>query len=314
MLLTVFIPAYNAMPYLPLAVDSILRQTYGEFKLLIIDDGSTDDTQEYLRSLNDSRVVALRQDNRGLGATANRGLELCDTLFCARMDADDISTPDRLALQMKLLIESPRIGMVGSQISYLADNRPVPALRFPTEHAGICQALLAGRFPLCNPTLLFRTDIARAMGGYRIAGYGEDLDFVLRFSELAEVSNIDRVLLYQRIHSNSASFRFSRHTTLGQRYAILCAAHRHKALPEPAFEDFLAHYEQTATPFGRALDWMEGWSAVQYRQYILDRARGMRLRAACRFAGAALCRPKAIVSRILGICASSHARRGAGSE
>ncbi len=309
-LLTVTIPAYNAMPYLPQAVESILGQTFKAFRLLIINDGSTDDTKEYLSSLTDSRVRVVHQENQGAGATARRALELCDTPFCARMDADDISLADRLAVQMDYLQTSPAVGMIGTQIAYLVDERITPALPFPTEHESIRQAFFARRFPLCNPTLLFRTDLAREAWQCRIPGYGEDIDFALRVSEATQVANTRQVLFYQRVHGRSATFRASRSCSTGVNYALHCANLRQKGLPEPS----LLEYTQSGGIIGahrRLIEWREALATVHYRKYIICRARRLPLRSAFHFGMAALCHPAATVSRIRRMVSCGCATRAA---
>ena len=81
----------NGMPYLPEAVDSIRRQTLAQWTFVIVDDGSTDGSAQYLDGLDDSRIRVLHTPNRGLGAALNRGLALCHTEFVARMDCDDVA-------------------------------------------------------------------------------------------------------------------------------------------------------------------------------------------------------------------------------
>ena len=304
MLLTVFIPTYNAMPHLPQAVASILRQSWTEFRLLIIDDGSTDGTGEYLRSIEDPRVGIVRQENRGAGATANRGLEMCETPFLARMDADDISDPERLALQMRAVLDTPAIGTIGTQISYLVDESLVPALPFPTADLWIRRALSRGRSPLCHSTLLFRTELARVAGGYRAKAFGEDIDFVMRLMDSTSAANLEAVLHYQRVHSGSGSFLSSRPVAVGRRYGLHCAALRRRHLPEPAFEEYLTCYNNRRLSLCRGVDYLEAWAAVQYRLHIIDRARGHKLRAASRLAAVAICRPDAVFSRITEVLGS----------
>jgi len=112
--LTVLLPVYNGMPYLPEAVDSVLAQTFADFRLLVLDDGSTDGTAAYLGGIDDPRVDVVHQENRGLGATLNRGIGLCETEYLARMDADDVACPDRLKLQVDYMERHPAVAMLGT--------------------------------------------------------------------------------------------------------------------------------------------------------------------------------------------------------
>src|SRR4051812_48654504 len=97
-LFTFGIPVFNGMPYLPETLESVWRQTNPHFKVLVIDDGSTDDSLQYLRSIKDSRLNVISQPNRGLPATLNRLLGEARTPWLVRLDADDTACPERLAL------------------------------------------------------------------------------------------------------------------------------------------------------------------------------------------------------------------------
>ena len=101
---TVLLPVYNAAPYLREAVDSVLAQTFTDYELLIINDGSTDDTANILASYKDERITIVTQQNIGLIATLNKGLSIAKGKYVARFDADDVCYPDRLKLQYDFLI------------------------------------------------------------------------------------------------------------------------------------------------------------------------------------------------------------------
>src|SRR2546423_279818 len=118
MILTVTLPVYNAMPYLQAAVESILGQTYSDFEFLIIDDGSSDGSADYLRSLRDPRVRLSVRENRGLGATLNELFRNSRTEYVARMDADDICEPRRLEKQMAFLRDHGNVVMLGTGIDF----------------------------------------------------------------------------------------------------------------------------------------------------------------------------------------------------
>src|SRR5271154_5570363 len=107
--LTVMMPVYNAMPYLPAAVNSILGQSLQDFKFQIIDDGSTDGSREYLEGLRDTRIRLDSQHHSGLQSVLNRSLELVETCLYARMDADDVAHPERLAIQCAFMRGHPEV-------------------------------------------------------------------------------------------------------------------------------------------------------------------------------------------------------------
>src|SRR3990172_2066353 len=111
--MTVLMPVYNGEPYLASAVESILGQSFADFEFLIIDDGSTDRSCEIVRGYADPRIRLLRNSsNRGVIATLNRGLEEAHGEYLARMDADDISLPDRLAQPGAVLDAHPEVGVL----------------------------------------------------------------------------------------------------------------------------------------------------------------------------------------------------------
>lgn len=117
--ITVLLPAYNAAPYIREAVDSVLNQTYTDFELLVINDGSTDNTLEILKSYTDPRLRIIDQQNMGLVKTLNKGLSLADSKWIARFDADDVCYPERLQQQMDFLESNPDYILVGSEADYM---------------------------------------------------------------------------------------------------------------------------------------------------------------------------------------------------
>src|SRR6185312_9442504 len=120
--ITVLMPAYNAGKYIREAVQSVLRQTYRDFELLIVNDGSTDDTLEIALSFTDPRVVVVNKEHKGIAAALNTGLKLATAPFIARFDADDICMPTRLETQFNFLQDHPDYVLVGSDAEYVLEN------------------------------------------------------------------------------------------------------------------------------------------------------------------------------------------------
>src|SRR5690606_10551481 len=117
--ISVLMPAYNAGSHIREAIESILQQTFTDFEFLIINDGSTDDTLEIIRSYDDARIRLVSRPNKGLIATLNEGMELAVTNYIARFDADDICVPTRLEEQYNFLQNNPDYILVGSDVNYL---------------------------------------------------------------------------------------------------------------------------------------------------------------------------------------------------
>jgi len=183
-LFTIGIPAYNAMPYLPEAVESALRQTYPNFELLIINDGSQDGSLEYLRSVDDSRLRIISQENRGLTATLNRMLAEARAPWLVRLDADDVASPKRLALVAEALERQPAAGMFYSHASHYGHMPAIAASRStkgtPAELRHLTRAgyLLS----IVHSSVVLNVARTRALGGYRFDLHVEDLDLWWRMA------------------------------------------------------------------------------------------------------------------------------------
>src|ERR1039458_3032292 len=119
-LVSVVMAVRNGMPYLTESIESILAQTMRDFEFIVINDGSTDETERYLGGLADSRLRIFSQANAGVGASANRGIALARGRYVARMDADDVSLPTRLERQVQFLRENPEVALVGTQFAFLS--------------------------------------------------------------------------------------------------------------------------------------------------------------------------------------------------
>jgi len=295
--LTVAMPVYNAMPYLPEAVQSILGQTLRDFRFLIVNDGSTDSSKEYLDSIDDPRVSVIHQENRGLGATLNRTLELCETEYYARMDADDVSHRERLARQLHHLQLHSAIGLLSTQIRFLVGRREIAGPPKPLRHREIGALLIRGVYAVCHPSVMMRVSVANAIGGYRIAGAGQDLDFFLRIHEASEVENLPDALHLMRIHCGSINAVAQEHVQLGRAYAVECALRRRHGQPEPTLADFRDAWQRRGCP-RRVLDAIDRWSVVQYRKALVEMGQSRHVLGSLRLALTASCRPGALWRRV----------------
>ena len=191
----VLIAVHNGMPYLPEAIESIRAQTYTDWRLVIVNDGSTDATTEYLNGLQaDKRIVVLNQANAGLGPALNRGLEACTSEFVARLDSDDIAHRSRLEEQVAYLRKHPNVGLLGTQIERMGDVRIGSRSVLPCDHESIMDQLLKGAVAMYHPALMCRTTLLKQIGGYwnhRLPA--EDWDMWLRMADVSRLANLDRV-------------------------------------------------------------------------------------------------------------------------
>lgn len=197
--ITVLLPVYNAQAYVADSVTSILAQTHADFELLIIDDGSTDDTGKILQQLarQDSRIRLVQRENKGLIATLNEGLHLAVAPLVARMDADDRALPHRLAIQKKHMDEHPGLVVCGSAVRILETGQICYA---PQGNALAPRSLFAN--PMFHPTVMARRDILLAVGGYRSdMPCAEDYELWTRLLEGGHrLDNLTDVLLEYRAH------------------------------------------------------------------------------------------------------------------
>jgi glycosyltransferase involved in cell wall biosynthesis len=297
--ITVIMAVHNGLPYLPAAVSSILTQTYPNLTLLVVDDGSTDGTQDYLRTLKDPRVRIMTMSERGgQGAARNLALTQCRGKYIALMDADDVSRPSRLAEQKRYLDEHRQTGVVGTRVEYIGNNgRAGFAPPLATAHSRIREDLLAGRHALVNPTLMFRAEILRQLGGYQIAGAGEDWDLFLRATEITQVANVDEPLYWYRIHLNNTNFQQARTLRLRYAHACDCARRRAEGLAKLSFSEFVDC--QSSISIWRAIvDDLDQFSGLQYRKAIGEILDGRAARGYARLAMAAGCSPGRLLQRL----------------
>lgn len=164
---TVLLPAYNAAAYIREAVDSIMAQTFKNFELLIINDGSTDGTGEILEQYNDPRIRLVHQPNMGLIKTLNKGLELAQGKYIARFDADDVCYPERLEEQVAFLNAHPDYVLIGSEADYM-DEKGNFIFRFQFRQYEDDEIRAAGFVdcPVIHASVMFVKQAVIDAGGY----------------------------------------------------------------------------------------------------------------------------------------------------
>ncbi len=201
-------PVYDAEAFVAAAIDSILGQTFRDFELLILDDGSTDRSVEIIRARDDSRIRLICNERRmELIRTLNRGVELARGKYIARMDADDISMPERLARQVAFLEADPDVGACGTWLVTMGD-REGEVWRYP-ESAGDIRCRLLFDAALAHPTVCMRRDAFLRHGLRFDDAYPQAEDYQLwkRASAHFPLANLSEVLLRYRVHPASLSQR-----------------------------------------------------------------------------------------------------------
>jgi glycosyltransferase involved in cell wall biosynthesis len=233
---SVLIPVWHAVRFLPAALESILAQTFPDFEVIAIDDGTSDGSADVLAAFaaRDHRVRVVRQENQGIVASLNRALGLARGAFIARMDHDDVSRPDRFAKQIAFLRQHPEVDLVSGAMDVIdQDGNYLRTEVPPTLPAALASELLY-RNCICHPAVMARTEALRKVGGYRKnAQLAEDYDLWLRLSEVGQVANLPDVLLSYRLHP----VRMSTQGYLVQELAVLAARgaarQRRRGNPDP---------------------------------------------------------------------------------
>lgn len=204
--ISVLLPAWNAAAFLGQAVQSILRQTFANFELLILDDGSTDITWTAALGYTDPRVRVLRNErNLGLTATLNRGLREACGEFIARQDADDTSHPNRFAEQIAFLRAHPRVVLLGTGGEQVSETgRSLGRLRVPGDPLAIRWAMPWDN-PFLHTSVMFRREVVlKQFGGYDGA-YRISQDYALwqRIAEVHPTANLPESLVTLQVHGAS---------------------------------------------------------------------------------------------------------------
>jgi len=220
---TVLMTVFNGERHLREAIDSVLGQSFGDFELVVVDDGSTDGTTAVLGAITDARVRVTRNaTNIGLTRSLNSGLALARGMLIARHDADDVSEPDRLARQVAFLDANADVALVGACYTKIDDRGASLGLRtLPTDYDRIRWAL---HFycPFVHSAAVFRAAAVRAMGGYDDAFiYAQDYDLWSRLAASHRMANLPEALVRYRIGNTTLT------ATIGdQSGEVLCIAAR----------------------------------------------------------------------------------------
>jgi len=295
---SVLLATYNAMPFLPAAVESVLQQSFRDFELILVDDGSTDDSAQYLDSLSDERIKYIRQENAGLAAALNHGISHCRGEYIARMDGDDISLPQRFAEQVAFLDKNQDIGCVGTQTAPFGSARVGSDLKLPTAHDEIYQALWTGAHAIVHASVMMRSGLVHEINGYwpfRLVA--EDYDFFLRMGEITRFATIDRVLYHTRFHMASINGRGMLQMRRSVDYARDRAVRRREGLPEISFDDFIS--ARTEAPrWRRSIEAIDAYARSQYRASVAEFCGGRPFVGYSRLAWAAICAPSLTVKRV----------------
>jgi glycosyltransferase involved in cell wall biosynthesis len=207
--ISIILPVYNGEKTIRRAVDSIINQTYGTFELLIVNDGSIDNTSKILNSFKDSRVVILEQKNMGLVPSLNRGIMNAKGKYIARMDADDMSLPERLEKQFSFMEKNKSYAIVGTASKVIYSNGK-ESVRYRPSNTDSIRKNIVKICPFTHSSILIRKSVLNKIGLYDESMDGskkllvEDYDLWVRILKAGyNMANLKDVLIYNYRENDS---------------------------------------------------------------------------------------------------------------
>lgn len=219
MKISVLIPAYNHGRFIDHSIQSVLNQSFADFELIIVDDGSSDDTWDILQRYTDPRIRSFRQDNRGAHATINRAIELSRGEYISILNSDDLYHPRRLEVCVHCLEKNPHLGAVLSWVGGIDDRgQPVTRKTSPQVKAWLdwyqdalplfvndcfTPAVLVKNILITTSNYFLRRTELDKVGPFRSLRYAHDWDMLIRLANESQIHLIDENLLSYRIHSGN---------------------------------------------------------------------------------------------------------------
>jgi glycosyltransferase involved in cell wall biosynthesis len=262
---SVVIPVYNRESYVGEALASVLAQTFGDFELLVIDDGSTDRTRDVVCSFRDPRIRVLQHEgNRGIARARNTGVDAACGDYLAFLDSDDVALPQRLAAQVDFLDRHPDHAAVGAWIDWMDDRgRPTGRVKRRPPHAEDVSALRLFRQGIENTASMARTAVLRQHRHDERFEVSEDFDLWARIAAESRIANLPEVLVLRRAHVQQTSKGRDEQT---RRYRQLIYARQLDALGITFEEEDLRRHhllrrmrKSGFTPDRAYVDWADAW-------------------------------------------------------
>lgn len=202
-LVSILLPVYNAEAYIMASVNSLLAQSWTNLQIIVVDDGSTDNTAKLLQGISDPRVLLLRQQNAGVASALNKALEHATGKYIARQDADDISLPNRFEKLVNYLESNPATGLVGSAARIIdKDGVPQGYLKHPLLNDKLQYGLLWDSVFVSSSTLFRSECLPQERKFYTGTSYFEDYHMWSDIASEAEVANLPDILVhYRQLHT-----------------------------------------------------------------------------------------------------------------
>lgn len=266
---SVVMPVFNARPFIAQTLESICNQSFADWELILIDDGSTDGTNEILARYRqaDARIQVVRTENRGQVNACALGVSMARGEFIARHDHDDLSEPERFALQIEALRANPDLVALGTGCLLIDSAGDVRGRQKVETSPQRIRKQLAYENPMKNPTVMLRKWAWDKVGGERACfGHAHDYDLWLRMVEIGDLGNIDQPLLRYRVHDGQASYVYSASQAICLLAIRLSTERRRANQPGP--------FEGRTRPVSRDDLLANGFSDRAIDEAVLDRMYG----------------------------------------
>ena len=205
--ISILLPVYNDENYITEAISSVLYNSYKDFELVIINDGSNDKTLEKIHEFNDSRIKLFSKPNTGLIDSLNYGIDKCQYDIIMRMDGDDVIHPDKIKIQLKEFINSDLILLGTCGVVINNSNKVVSKVKLPKDHEAIIKAQLKLLPSIIHASIMVYKEALIKVGKYDPQiEVAEDYDLFLRLSKIGKIGNINSFLYYIRKNNDNVSF------------------------------------------------------------------------------------------------------------
>lgn len=263
--ISVIIPVYNREKYIGQAVASVFAQTFTDFEIITVDDGSTDQTRQILENINDDRIrIVSHQNNRGIPNARNTGLEHARGRYIAWLDSDDLCRPQRLQVQLAYLEHHPEIAMIGACAGKYDDSgRRLKEIQVPPKESEDIRAWHLFRSSFKQSSIMGRTDILKQYPYRKDLPVSDDFDVGIRISNDHPVENLYKVLVDRGFHKGRTIYqdddRFRLKNRELQKYQL------NRLGLDPDDEDLERHFllpnmkRYAYRPDKDYLDWAEDW-------------------------------------------------------
>ncbi len=296
--LSVIVPVYNGARFLSASLECLLKQTFRDFELLVIDDGSTDSSPQIVQGFRDPRIRYVRQENQGLCHALNRGIKEASAPVIARNDQDDLSVLERLERQLGLLEGRPdAVALITHYTKFGARRTWSNVDKQGAADASVMEIEPLRDGCLLGSTMMARAEALRRVGGYRQECYPcDDYDLEMRLSQIGTVLLLRQPLVKYRFHVSANTYPLFATMQNKSRWVEDCHKRRVQKQAELGFEDFMRNRNLSSAEGKRErrLDAAKLHMRVAGQRY-LD---GLDLSAAYHFCASTILDPSTVLNRV----------------